>query len=164
MQHGIEMSVLFDEKRARARVHRCSTIETKVEGGGSRRRRVYEESRPHEWTFHSCVPLTPSYNPRRTVYGILSTTNDTTMRHTHNTHTYKRWDIKMKREKEREREGGKECTCAQNEAPRHVTAIVDRKEEPAAPTSRVIPGFFARIRTLIAYSFSRLSKWYPREV
>lgn len=102
MQHGIEMSVLFDEERARARVHRCSTIETKVEGGGSRRRRVYEESRPHEWTFHSCVPLTPSYNPRRTVYGILSATNDTTMRHTHNTHTYKRWDTKIKREKERE--------------------------------------------------------------
>lgn len=137
MQHGIEMSVLFDEERARARVYRCSTIETKVEGGGSRRRRVYEESRPHEWTFHSCVPLTPSYNPRRTVYGILSATNDTTMRHTHNTHTYKRWDTKMKREKEREREGGKECTCAQNEAPRHtwpplLIARKNRQRQPAA--------------------------------
>lgn len=136
MQHGIEMSVLFDEERARARVHRCSTIETKVEGGGSRRRRVYEESRPHEWTFHSCVPLTPSYNPRRTVYGILSATNDTTMRtHTTRIHTNvetQRWK-ERKREKERE---GKSAhahkTKRRDTWPPLLIARKNRQRQPAA--------------------------------
>lgn len=87
--------------------------------------------------------------------------------HTH-THTHKTrilTNIETQRWKERERgREGKSAHAHKTKRRAHVTAIVDRKEEPAAPTSRVIPGFFARTRTLIAYSFSRLSKWYPGEV
>ena len=82
--------------------------------------------------------------------------------HTHTQHAYIQ-TLRHKDEK-RERERERVHMRTKRSAATHVTAIVDRKEEPAAPTSRVIPGFFARIRTLIAYSFSRLSKWYPREV
>lgn len=90
-------------------------------------------------------------------------------RHDYATHTQHAYiqTLRHKDEKrERERKRGRERVHMRTKrsAATHVTAIVDRKEEPAAPTSRVIPGFFARIRTLIAYSFSRLSKWYPREV
>lgn len=63
-------------------------------------------------------------------------------RHDYATHTHAHktrilTNIETQRWKEREREGRKECTCAQNEAPRHtwpplLIARKNRQRQPAA--------------------------------
>lgn len=57
--------------------------------------------------------------------------------HTHTHKTRILTNIETQRWKEREREGRKECTCAQNEAPRHtwpplLIARKNRQRQPAA--------------------------------
>lgn len=160
MQRGIETSVLF-RRGTRARVTSMPDDRNK-----SRRRRqsaaTCVRGKPTTWMN---LPFMRASNPflqppSHRLWDLVGYQR-TTMRHTHTTRiqqTLRHKDEKRERERERVHMRTKRSAAT------HVTAIVDRKEEPAAPTSRVIPGFFARIRTLIAYSFSRLSKWYPREV
>lgn len=164
MQHGIETSVLF-RRGTRARVTSMPDDRNK-----SRRWRqsaaTCVRGKPTIWMN---LPFMRASNPflqppSHRLWDLVGY-----QRHDYATHTQDAYirTLRHKDEKrERERQRGRERVHMRTKrsAATHVTAIVDRKEEPAAPTSRVIPGFFARTRTLIAYSFSSLSKWYPREV
>ena len=162
MQRGIETSVLF-RRGTRARVTSMPDDRNK-----SRRRRqsaaTCVQGKPTTWMN---LPFMRASNPflqppSHRLWDLVGYQRHDYATHTHTQHAYIQ-TLRHKDEK-RERERERVHMRTKRSAATHVTAIVDRKEEPAAPTSRVIPGFFARIRTLIAYSFSRLSKWYPREV
>lgn len=133
MQRGIETSVLF-RRGTRARVTSMPDDRNK-----SRRRRqsaaTCVRGKPTTWMN---LPFMRASNPflqppSHRLWDLVGYQRHDYATHTHNTHTYKRWDTKMKREKERE----KECTCAQNEALRHtwpplLIARKNRQRQPAA--------------------------------